>query len=230
MASSQASTAKKLASNQSPGGAGSSSVVPSSYGGKQESKPSVKDDLSKKRLKSADPEAKTASKTNNDKLASDAAPRKVGTVLVTSGTGVTTKKDVTARVTSTGTKASPDAPTSKDLTSNLKTSKSTPAYNSHESDAAKTRKDKPTSKTRSLLAVDGHEHSPSSDASTDSEKTEKSPSPTPGSQRKVFKLSPPSVISLVTGAPKPSTPPPPYLQRHVCSSRDALETDNDGSD
>lgn len=210
MASSQASAAKKLTSNQSSGGAGTSSVVPSSYGGKQESKPSVKDDLSKKRLKSADPEAKTASKTNNDKLASDAAPRKVGTVLVTSGTGVTTKKDVTARVTSAGTKTSvTDAPTSKDLTSNLKTSKLTPAYNSHESDAAKMRAEKPTSKTRSLLTVDGHEHSPSSDASTDSEKTEKSPSPTPGSQRKVFKLSPPSVISLVTGAPKPSTPPPP---------------------
>lgn len=209
MTSSQASTTKKLASNQSTVGAGSSSVVPSSYGGKQESKPSVKDDLSKKRLKSADPEVKGASKTKNDKLASDAAPRKLGTVLVTSGTGVTTKKDVTARVTSGGTKTPASAATSKDLTSNLKASKMSPAYNSHESDATKMRTDKPTSKTRSLLAVDGHEHIPSSDVSTDSEKTEKSPSPTPGSQRKVFKLSPPSVISLVTGAPKPSTPTPP---------------------
>ncbi|KAH6939614.1 hypothetical protein HPB50_019954 [Hyalomma asiaticum] len=209
MASSQASTAKKLGSNHSTGAAGTSSVVPS-YGGKQESKPSVKDDLSKKRVKGGNPEEKATSKTNNDKFASDTAPRKVGTVLVTSGTGVTTKKDVTARVTSAGTKVlATDSPATKDLGSSLKTSKSTPAYNSHDNDAAKTQADKPISKTRSLLTVDGHEHSPCSDASTDSEKTEKSPSPTPGSQRKVFKLSPPNVISLVTGAPKPSTPPPP---------------------
>ncbi|XP_037561193.2 uncharacterized protein LOC119440346 [Dermacentor silvarum] len=209
MASSQASAVKKLVSNQSSGGAGTSSVGPS-YGGKQESKPSFKDDLGKKRVKSGDPEAKTTSKTSNDKLASDAVPRKVGTVLVTSGTGVTTKKDVTTRVTPAGAKSlAADAPTTKNVTSNLKASKSTPTYNSHENDAAKKKVDKPTSKTRSLLTVDGHEHSPSPDASTDSEKTEKSPSPTPGSQRKVFKLSPPNVISLVTGAPKPSGAPPP---------------------
>ncbi|XP_065296035.1 platelet binding protein GspB isoform X4 [Dermacentor albipictus] len=218
MASSQASAAKKLVSNQSSGGAGTSSVVPS-FGGKQESKPSFKDDSGKKRVKSGDPEAKTTSKTSNDKLASDAAPRKVGTVLVTSGTGVTTKKDVTARVTPAGVKApAADAPTTKDVTSKLKVSKSTLTYNSHENDAAKKKVDKPTSKTRSLLTVDGREHSPSSDASTDSEKTEKSPSPTPGSQRKVFKLSPPNVISLVTGAPKPAASPPPSFSATYVSA------------
>ncbi|KAK8762133.1 hypothetical protein V5799_026601 [Amblyomma americanum] len=212
MASSQASGAKKLTSSQSSGGAGTSNVVPS-YTGKQESKASVKDDLSKKRVKTGDSDAKL-SKSNNDKVTSDTAPRKVGTVLVTSGTGVTTKKDVTTRVTSTGKKTpATGTVTTEDGTSNLKTAKST--YNSHENDTAKKKVDKPGSKTRSFLTVDGREHSPSSDASTDSERTDKSPSPTPGSQRKVFKLSPPSVISLVTGAPKPSTHSPSFSSTYV---------------
>ncbi|XP_077513907.1 uncharacterized protein LOC144124864 isoform X2 [Amblyomma americanum] len=212
MASSQASGAKKLTSSQSSGGAGTSNVVPS-YTGKQESKASMKDDLSKKRVKTGDSDAKL-SKSNNDKVTSDTAPRKVGTVLVTSGTGVTTKKDVTTRVTSTGKKnPATRIVTTEDGTSNLKTAKST--YNSLENDTAKKKVDKPASKTRSLLTADGREHSPSSDASTDSERTDKSPSPTPGSQRKVFKLSPPSVISLVTGAPKPSTHSPSFSSTYV---------------
>ncbi|XP_077555415.1 uncharacterized protein LOC144169881 [Haemaphysalis longicornis] len=212
---------KRLASSQSSSGAGSSNIV-QSYASKQETKTSpLTDDVSKKRVKGSCSEIKVGSDRAGG---GEAATKKVGTVTGPSETKMTAKKDATASGKPSVTKAQETQSAARDAPS-IKTPKSTPTYNSHSDDAALSKKSvKPSPKTRSALTVDGHEHSPSSDASTESDKAEKSRSPTPPGQRHVFKVSPPSKVSLVTGTPKPSAPSPTFSTTYVPSAPTAKVT------
>lgn len=206
--SAQASSSGKRSVLAQSSGVDTSSKASSSFSAKNKADVDTKLEVKKKWLATSDKEAK-AKKDNNLKSGETNSPKKNASDSLLSSTLGKAKKEVAparsskvsedkaTSLTSLSTQAAPD----------VKSSKSSSGYGASRGETSKPHTAKPVTKELKP-APDEKARSPVLESVINADKSQRSPSPTStrsSPQRTVFKVSPPSVISLVTGAPKPTT-------------------------
>ncbi|CAN7997660.1 unnamed protein product [Ixodes hexagonus] len=207
--SAQASSSGKRAVLSQPSSVDSSSKASSSFSSKNKTDVDSKLEAKKKWLGTSDKEVK-AKKDNSLKSGETHATKKDASGSLLSSTSRIAKKEVTP---ARSPKASEDKATSlstlsRQATPDVKSPKSGSSYNASRAETSKVQVAAKPAVKELKPAPDEKARSPVLEPVINADKSQRSPSPTStrsSPQRTVFKVSPPSVISLVTGTPKPTT-------------------------